>query len=26
MYAGDDIAKPALFPELEIDLADVFAE
>jgi Uma2 family endonuclease len=26
MYAGDDIAKPALFPELAIDLADVFAE
>ncbi|MGZ8159123.1 MAG: Uma2 family endonuclease [Methylobacter sp.] len=26
MYAGDDIAKPTLFPELEIDLADVFAE
>ena len=26
MYAGDDIAKPYLFPELHIDLADVFAE
>lgn len=26
MHAGDDIAKPYLFPELEIDLADVFAE
>ncbi len=26
MYAGDDIAKPTLFPELHIDLADVFAE
>jgi len=26
MYAGDDIAKPYLFPELDIDLADVFAE
>jgi Uma2 family endonuclease len=26
MYAGDDLAKPALFPALHIDLADVFAE
>jgi Uma2 family endonuclease len=26
MYAGDDIATPYLFPELKIDLADVFAE
>ncbi|MCK9635112.1 MAG: Uma2 family endonuclease [Methylobacter tundripaludum] len=26
MYAGDDLAKPYLFPELHIDLADVFAE
>lgn len=26
MYAGDDIAKPYLFPELHIDLTDVFAE
>lgn len=26
MHAGDDIAKPYLFPELDIDLADVFAE
>lgn len=26
MQAGDDIAKPYLFPELHIDLADVFAE
>lgn len=26
MHAGDDIAKPYLFPELHIDLADVFAE
>ena len=26
MYAGDDLAKPYLFPELQIDLADVFAE
>ncbi len=26
MYAGDDIARPYLFPELAIDLADVFAE
>ncbi|MGZ8189772.1 MAG: Uma2 family endonuclease [Methylococcaceae bacterium] len=26
MYAGDDIVKPYLFPELHIDLADVFAE
>jgi Uma2 family endonuclease len=26
MHAGDDIALPYLFPELEIDLADVFAE
>ena len=26
MYAGDDIATPSLFPELQIDLADVFAE
>jgi Uma2 family endonuclease len=26
MHAGDDIAKPFLFPELHIDLADVFAE
>jgi Uma2 family endonuclease len=26
MYAGDDVAKSTLFPELHIDLADVFAE
>lgn len=26
MCAGDDIATPYLFPELQIDLADVFAE
>ena len=26
MYAGDDLAQPFLFPELPIDLADVFAE
>ncbi len=26
MYAGDDLAMPYLFPELQIDLADVFAE
>jgi Uma2 family endonuclease len=26
MHAGDDIATPYLFPELQIDLADVFAE
>lgn len=26
MYAGDDLATPYLFPELQIDLADVFAE
>lgn len=26
MYAGDDLATPFLFPELHIDLADVFAE
>jgi Uma2 family endonuclease len=26
MYAGDDLATPYLFPELHIDLADVFAE
>jgi len=26
MYAGDDIAKPYLFPDLAIDLTDVFAE
>jgi len=26
MHAGDDIAMPYLFPELQIDLADVFAE
>lgn len=26
MYAGDDIAKPYLFPDLHIDLTDVFAE
>jgi len=26
MYAGDDLAQPFLFPELQIDLADVFAE
>ncbi|MDO9046512.1 MAG: Uma2 family endonuclease [Methylobacter sp.] len=26
MHAGDDIANPYLFPELDIDLADVFAE
>ncbi|MEE7627587.1 Uma2 family endonuclease [Methylobacter sp. Wu8] len=26
MHAGDDLAKPYLFPELHIDLADVFAE
>ncbi len=26
MYVGDDMAKPYLFPELEIDLAEVFAE
>lgn len=26
MHAGDDIATPALFPELQIDLAEVFAE
>ncbi len=26
MHAGDDIAIPYLFPELHIDLADVFAE
>ena len=26
MYAGDDLASPALLPELHIDLADVFAE
>jgi Uma2 family endonuclease len=26
MHAGDDIATPYLFPELHIDLADVFAE
>jgi Uma2 family endonuclease len=26
MYAGDDLAQPYLFPELHIDLADVFAE
>jgi Uma2 family endonuclease len=26
MNAGDDIATPSLFPELQIDLAEVFAE
>ncbi len=26
MYAGDDLARPYLFPELHIDLTDVFAE
>jgi len=26
MYAGDDLAQPYLFPELQIDLAEVFAE
>ena len=26
MYAQDDIATPALFPDLKIDLAEVFAE
>ena len=26
MYAGDDPASPLLFPELSIDLADVFAD
>ncbi|WP_019865461.1 Uma2 family endonuclease [Methylovulum miyakonense] len=26
MYAGDDMATPYLFPELSIDLADVFAD
>jgi len=26
MYAGDEIASPTLFPELKIDLAEVFAE
>ncbi|TRX00778.1 Uma2 family endonuclease [Candidatus Methylobacter oryzae] len=26
MHAGDDIATPSLFPELQIDLAEVFAE
>jgi len=26
MHAGDDIAKPYLFPDLSIDLTDVFAE
>jgi Uma2 family endonuclease len=26
MNAGDDIAKPYLFPDLHIDLTDVFAE
>jgi len=26
MYAGDDLATPTLFPDLHIDLADVFAE
>jgi len=26
MYAGDDLAQPYLFPELQIDLADIFAE
>lgn len=26
MYAGDEIASPTLFPELKIDLTEVFAE
>lgn len=26
MYAGDEVASPVLFPELKIDLAEVFAE
>ncbi len=26
MYAGDEIASPSLFPELKIDLTEIFAE